>query len=295
MDGSVSFRTLRTAVCIVFAGAVLSACGGGGTATGIPGVSLNGNSSGGTTGGSGTKTGGSATPTPTATPASGGSNGSPAPTPVPTATSTASGSSGGSNPGALNTLSVTPNGIDATLGSSAQIAILDPNYSGPIAISVQGQTLPADVLDTLLSLQDGVLMGEPGTDDVLDINLANMLLLHLLDANGTVLDICETAKTPAVCSPLALTPNATLNGISSNFSSAVLLPGTLQLLSLANSSGILGATHFTVTVSNNNVTVTGIGNNSFALSVAAHVAIPSTAILTVNDGTSQTTIPLTLL
>jgi hypothetical protein len=293
MDGRVSFRTLRTAVCILFAGAVLSACGGGGTATGIPnGGLLNGNSGGSTSGnGSDPKTGAAATPTPTASPAS-GSNGSPAPTPAP---STSPSGSGGSNTGAIDTLSVTPSGIDATLGSSAQIAILDPNYSGPIQISLQGQTLPADVLSTLLSLQDGVLMGQPGTDDVLDINLANMLLLHLLDANGTVLDICETAKTPATCSPLALTPNATLNGMSSNLSSAVLLPGTLQLLSLANSSGILGATHFTVTVSNNNVTVTGIGNNTFALSLAAHVAVPSTAILTVNDGTAQTTIPLTLL
>jgi len=118
----------------------------------------------------------------------------------------------------------------------------------------------------------------------------------VLGANATVLNVCETAMTPNVCAPVTLTQNAAADQIGSNLSSAVITPGTFQLLMLASKAGVTKVENFTVTSSNNNVTVTNLGNGQYDLGAAANVGTPTTATITATDGMGHTiTIPVMVL
>ena len=307
MDRSVGKRGRRYALCAVAATLALAACSGGGTSvttpnsgagaaagtgpgmgTGTGGGAGSGTGSGagsGGTGSSGTGSGSGATSSPTTAPTASA---------APSGTSTAPASAPTTPP--VSSLTVGPATINGALGTLAQIGILDPGYTGPIEVSVAGSQVIGTLLTTVENLQTGVLAGATGTADVLDINLAKALSLNLLGPNSTVLEICETAKTPQVCQPVTLAQNQTVEQIGSNLSSAVIVPGTLDLLQLVSEAGLYNDTDFTVTSSNNGVTVTNLGNGQYDLGAAANLGTPTTATITVtNPGGNTITIPVTVL
>jgi hypothetical protein len=193
-------------------------------------------------------------------------------------------------------LTVGPTSISGNLGQSAAIGILDPSYTGPISVTATGNTLLGDVLSSLSSIQTGVLEGLPGTSDVFDIDLAGLLNIGALGASGSVLNVCETAKSPPLCIPVTLTSNPLASKIASNISDAVIVPGTFKLLTVASKLGITNFSNFTVMASNSAISVQNLGNGNYDLGAAANLTTPASAIVTVNDGMGNTiAIPVVVL
>jgi hypothetical protein len=307
MERSISLRRLSAAAGTLLACAALSACSGGGSGGGVPS----------SPGGSGvtptatpTGAGSGSTPTPTPAPGTGSGSGSSTPTPAPATTPTPAGAStptsapastptpapASSAISSLSSLTVGPTSISGNLGQTAAIGILDPSYTGPISVTATGNTLLGDVLSSLSSIQTGVLEGLPGTSDVFDVNLAGLLNLGALGASGSVLNVCETAKSPPLCIPVTLTSNPIASKIASNISDAVIVPGTFKVLTVASKLGVTNFTNFTVMASNSAISVQNLGNGNYDLGAAANLTTPASAIVTVNDGMGNSiAIPVVVL
>jgi hypothetical protein len=306
MERSVIFRRLYAAAAVLVASGGLAGCSGGG---GAPAAGFPPGSGVTPTATPTSAPGGSATATPTATPVGSASSppvGSPtmtptsrptlAPTATPAPTSTPTPSPAQSGISSLSSLTVGPNSISGNLGQSAQIGILDPSYNGPISITASGNTLLGDVLGSLSNLESGVLAGMPGTSDVFDLDLAGLVNLGALGASGSVLNVCETAKSPPLCIPVTLTSNPIASEIATNISDAVIVPGTYKLLIVASKLGVTNFTNFTVTSSNGGISVQNLGNGNYDLGAAANLTPPVSAIVTVNDGAGNTiAIPVVVL
>jgi hypothetical protein len=99
-----------------------------------------------------------------------------------------------------------------------------------------------------------------------------------------------------LCEPVTLAQNKTAATIGSSLSSAVIVPGTLELLTLASETGLYNDSDFTVTSSNNGITVTNLGNGQYDLGASANLAVPTTGTITVTQPNGNTiTIPVTVL
>ncbi len=307
MDRSVIFRRLYVVAGALVASGALAACSGGGGSGGPVPNGSNATPTANPGSGATNPPGGSATATPTAPPAGTPTSapiGTPTmaptsvPTPAPTAmpTATPAPSPAASIFSSLSGLTVGPNSISGNLGQSAQIGILDPSYNGPISVTATGNTLLGDVLGSLSTLESGVLAGMPGTSDVFGLNLAGLVQLGALGASGSVLEVCETAKSPPLCIPVTLTSNPIASQISSNISDAVIVPGTYKLLTVASELGVTNFTNFTVSSSNSGITVQNLGNGNYDIGAAANLTPPASAIVTVNDGAGHSiAIPVVVL